>query len=76
VFQDDKQINNFLQMEEEFSTSYIDDVFYENDQELSHRIEVLQLKDNSIPRGLVPLEELFDHDDVARNRQWSPLKRS
>jgi hypothetical protein len=27
VFQDDKQINNFMQMEEEFSTSHIDDVF-------------------------------------------------
>jgi len=34
VFKDDKLIINFLQMEEEFATSYIDDVFYEDDQEI------------------------------------------
>lgn len=28
--------------------------------------KVLQLKDNVLPRGLVPLEELFDFNDVAR----------
>ena len=29
-------------------------------------LEVLQCKDNSLPRGLAPLEELFDFNDVAR----------
>ena len=29
-------------------------------------MDVLQLKDNVIPRGLIPLEELFDQDDVAK----------
>ena len=29
-------------------------------------MEVLQLKDNVIPKGLIPLEELFDQYDVAR----------
>lgn len=34
-------------------------------------MEVLQLKDNIIPRGLMPLEEIFYQDDVARkNRAW------
>jgi hypothetical protein len=28
--------------------------------------EVLQLKRNILPRGLVPLEDLFDNDDVAK----------
>jgi hypothetical protein len=28
--------------------------------------EVLQLKSNILPRGLVPLEDLFDNDDVAK----------
>jgi ribonuclease HI len=28
--------------------------------------EVLQLKSNIFPRGLVPLEDLFDNDDVAK----------
>jgi len=31
-------------------------------------MELLQLKDNVIPKGLIPLEELFDQDDVA----WKP----
>jgi hypothetical protein len=30
VFQDDKQIDNFLQMEEEFANVHIDDQFYED----------------------------------------------
>jgi hypothetical protein len=27
----------------------------------------VQLKNNIIPKGLVPLEKLFDENDVARN---------
>ena len=27
---------------------------------------MLQLKDKNIPRGLAPLEDLFDFDDVAK----------
>lgn len=56
MFQDDKEINNFLQMEEDFTTSYIDEAFYEDDWEIQAiELEILQLKDNSIPRGIVPL---------------------
>ena len=29
--------------------------------------EILQLKNNCIPKGLVPIEELFDNNDVAKN---------
>ena len=29
-------------------------------------MEVLQAKDKNIPRGLAPLEDLFDFDDVAK----------
>ena len=29
-------------------------------------LEVLQCKDDTLPRGLAPLEELFDFNDVAR----------
>ena len=32
----------------------------------------MQLKNNSIPKGLVPLEELFDRNDVAKNPKISP----
>jgi len=28
---------------------------------------IVQLKNNIIPKGLVPLEKLFDENDVARN---------
>ena len=28
--------------------------------------EIIQLKNNSFPKGLVPLKELFDHNDVAK----------
>ena len=28
--------------------------------------EIIQLKNNSFPKGLVPLEVLFDHNDVAK----------
>lgn len=36
------------------------------------RKDNLQLKNNCIPIGLVPLEELFDNNDVANNRKVSP----
>ena len=29
--------------------------------------DIIQLKSNTIPRGLVPLEEMFDSNDVASN---------
>ena len=45
----------------------MDDQFSKNDQELhATEIKVLQMKDDSIPRALVPLEDIFDQDDVAR----------
>ena len=34
--------------------------------------EILQLKGNSIPRGLVPLENKFDPNDVAKQPQLLP----
>ena len=38
-------------------------------------IEILQLKDNNIPRGLLPLEELFDRDDVSKNPTMVPTEK-
>ena len=38
-------------------------------------MEVLQLKDNVIPKGLIPLEELFDQDDVARKPSLVPTEK-
>ena len=35
--------------------------------------KVLKLKDNILPRGLVPLEELFDFNDVAKKSKIEPM---
>jgi len=63
VFQDDGEIKDFLQNEGEFKDTSIDTKYDEINQ-----MDVLQLKDNFIPKGLIPLEELFDQDDVDANR--------
>jgi hypothetical protein len=34
--------------------------------------EIIQLKNNCIPKGLVPLEELFDNNDVEKNPKVTP----
>lgn len=41
----------------------------DQDQE---EFENFQLKDNVFPRGLVPLEELFDFNDVAKKTKMEP----
>ena len=38
-------------------------------------MDILQLKDNIFPRGLVPLEELFDFDDVAKKPKIEPTEK-
>jgi len=76
VFEDDKQIENFLQLEGDFQNMVIDednqskekDEFVKKTEGFVNSIaghDILQLKNNYIPRGLVPLEELFDKKDVA-----------
>ena len=34
--------------------------------------EIIQLKNNTIPKGLVPLEDFFDNNDVARDPKVTP----
>ena len=34
--------------------------------------DIIQLKSNTIPRGLLPLEEIFDSNDVARSPKVAP----
>ena len=36
--------------------------------------KILQLKNNSFAKGLVPLEELFDQNDVARTPGVVPIE--
>ena len=35
--------------------------------------DIIQLKNNFIPRGLIPLERLFDQNDVAKNPKVKPV---
>ena len=34
--------------------------------------DIIQLKSNSFPRGLVPLEDIFDNNDVAKSPRVTP----
>jgi hypothetical protein len=72
VFEDDLEIKIFLETVDEFSALHIDqdldfeinphaDVFMK--KIANHNI--VQLPNNHIPKGLVPLERLFDRNDVV-----------
>jgi hypothetical protein len=75
VFSDDLELKRFLQTIEEFSNISIDQENEEDETKnqqappflnkvVGHNI--VELKTNHIPRGLVPLERLFDNNDVSR----------
>ena len=71
MFEDDQQLQKFLECIDEFSESLIDEdeESSENDGKASYKNmivgqEIIDLKTNHIPRGLVPLERLFDNNDV------------
>jgi ribonuclease HI len=72
VFEDDLDIKRFLETVEEFSEMHIvQDVVSEeelNGGNFLNKIaehDIVQLPSNHIPRGLVPLERLFDRNDVS-----------
>ena len=44
---------------------YEDEMFEDLNQK---DLEVLQCKNDTLPRGLAPLEELFDFNDVAKKK--------
>jgi ribonuclease HI len=72
VFEDDLEVKKFLETIEEFSEMHIDQdsVSEENLDggnflnKIAER-DIVQLPNNHIPRGLVPLERLFDRNDVS-----------
>jgi len=76
VFQDDKEIEDFLQNEGKYKDTSIDGEQDDGEPEIEvNQMEVLQLKDNVIPKGLIPLEELFDQDDVAHKPSLVPTEK-
>jgi hypothetical protein len=72
VFEDDLEVKRFLETVEEFSEMHIDqDVVSEEEldggnflNKIAER-DTVQLLINHIPRGLIPLERLFDRNDVS-----------
>jgi ribonuclease HI len=78
VFEDDLEIKRFLETVDEFSTLHIDQ---DPDSEIDPHADVflnkivdhhiVQLPSNHIPKGLVPLERLFDRNDVAEKGKVS-----
>ena len=78
VVENDDELSKFLQVVDEFSDMHIDqeNLNMEEYQRLKLKDKVgdqniVQFPSNYIPRGLVPLEELFDHNDVP----FKPAKK-
>ena len=71
VFENDGELSKFLQLVDEFSNIHIDqeNLHLEESKQLKLKDivtehNIVQFPSNYIPRGLVLLEELFDHNDV------------
>lgn len=68
VFNDDAHVLSFLQGMEEFSSIFFKGSKFEcqelcSDEKVEKEEEVIQLKGNHIPKGLVNMGKLFDHKD-------------
>eukprot|EP00253_Pinus_taeda_P020477 PITA_20477 len=112
VFDNDSHINNFLTLEEDFSSANIDidtvgminqknkiqtNISAESENQMLHptkftnkemqdlkgidideiikeETEIIDLKDNHLPKGLTPLEYFFDSNDIPRKPKMQPLK--
>ena len=44
------------------------------DEIIEEESEVINLKDNHLPKGLTPLEDLFDSNDIQNKPKMKPLK--
>lgn len=64
MFEDDQHVKNFIELIEEFESTQVDqqNMFVES----KGKYEVLQLKNNLIPKGIIPLEKLFDQNYVFK----------
>ena len=59
-----------LNIDEEYCCEVEDVVVFANGDYFKNQIagkDIMQLKNNIITKGLVPLEKLFDNNDVARS---------
>lgn len=44
------------------------------DEIIEEETEVINLKENHLPKGLTPLEDLFDSNDIPKKPKMEPLK--
>jgi hypothetical protein len=85
LHEDDEKIKQFLEMVNEFVETHIDQENQndpawimqegEDPQEFRDKIAshcMLVLKNNQIPKGLIPLERLFDCDDIPLKSTIQP----
>jgi ribonuclease HI len=63
VFEDDNQIIRFMENNKEFTDSQV--AFLAESMDL----EVINLQSNTLPKGCVPLENLFDRHDVFKGKR-------
>jgi hypothetical protein len=85
VFKDDEQLRKFLELIDEFAKTHTDQenqndpiwIMQEgedskefHDKLANHRM--LVLKNNQIPKGLIPLERLFNQDDIPSKTTLQP----
>ena len=77
-FEDDQQVNIFLTTSGEFENCFIDEEKMNVEEMRNPSLnqildkEIIQLSKNSIPKGLVPLEELFDYNNVSKSPGVKP----
>jgi hypothetical protein len=63
VFEDDDQIIRFMEKNKEFTDSQV--AFLADSMDL----EVINLQSNTLPKGCIPLENLFDRHDVFKGKR-------
>jgi ribonuclease HI len=63
VFEDDDQIIRFMENSKEFTDSQV--AFLADSMDL----EVINLQNNTLPKGCIPLENLFDRHDVFKGKR-------
>ena len=65
VFEDDQLVKKFIELKEEFESTQVDQ--QKMFAETKGNSEVLQLKNNCIPKGLIPLENIFEQNYVFKS---------
>ena len=76
VFQDDQHILEFIMCSDHFEGQEIDDTLDDKPEgdELEDKDRILNLKTNTIPKGMVELEHIFNHDESTLNRKMTQEK--